>query len=150
MGIGLTNRLRTERKKDAIGTEQITGRENCRACALSQNFITCSYGKDRRSLYAITLTIKQSARLARIKIDTERRESPEGEKYEWISVIVLIGSCGTCVRVSFVWTLACKEVGIDPDAKTPAYTHEDGQDYVPSSSLRYFPISFLPSREQDL
>ena len=48
--------------------------------------ITSDYGKDRKSPYAITLTIKkQSARLARIKIDIERRESPEGEKYEWIS-----------------------------------------------------------------
>ena len=25
--------------------------------------------------------------------------------------------------------------GLDPKAKTPAYTHEDGQDYVPSSKL---------------
>ena len=48
--------------------------------------IISGYGKDRKPLYAITLTIKkQSAGLARIKIDTERRKSPEGEKYEWIS-----------------------------------------------------------------
>ena len=45
-----------------------------------------------------------------IKIDTERRESPEGEKYEWISNC-FDRYCGTCSRVSFVWTLACKEVG---------------------------------------
>ena len=73
--------------------------------------IILGYGKDRKSLYAITLTIKkQSARLARIKIDTERREAPEGEKYEWISNC-FDRYCGTCSRVSFVWTLACKEVG---------------------------------------
>ena len=28
--------------------------------------------------------------------------------------------------------------GLDPKAKTPAYTHEDGQDYVPSSKLTVF------------
>ena len=32
--------------------------------------------------------------------------------------------------------------GIDPKAKTPAYTHEDGQDYVPSSKLTVFAHQF--------
>lgn len=41
--------------------------------------------------------------------------------------------------------------GLDPNAKTPAYTHEDGQDYVPSSkSLQFFHISFLQLQEQVL
>ena len=32
--------------------------------------------------------------------------------------------------------------GLDPRAKTPAYTHEDGQDYVPSSKLTVFAHQF--------
>ena len=32
--------------------------------------------------------------------------------------------------------------GIDPKAKTPAFTHEDGQDYVPSSKLTVFAHQF--------
>ena len=32
--------------------------------------------------------------------------------------------------------------GLDPKAKTPAFTHEDGQDYVPSSKLTVFAHQF--------
>ena len=32
--------------------------------------------------------------------------------------------------------------GLDPKAKTPAYTHEDGQDYVPSSKFTVFSHQF--------
>lgn len=32
--------------------------------------------------------------------------------------------------------------GLDPKAKTPAYTHEDGQDYVPSSKMTVFAHQF--------
>lgn len=32
--------------------------------------------------------------------------------------------------------------GLDPKARTPAYTHEDGQDYVPSSKLTVFAHQF--------
>lgn len=32
--------------------------------------------------------------------------------------------------------------GIDPKAKTPAFTHEDGQDYVPSSKMTVFAHQF--------
>ena len=32
--------------------------------------------------------------------------------------------------------------GLDPKVKTPAYTHEDGQDYVPSSKLTVFAHQF--------
>ncbi len=35
-----------------------------------------------------------------------------------------------------------KKWGIDPNAKTPAYTHEDGQDYVPSSRFTVFSHQF--------
>lgn len=38
--------------------------------------------------------------------------------------------------------MACKKWGIDPKAKTPAYTHEDGQDYVPSSKFTVFSHQF--------
>ena len=36
--------------------------------------------------------------------------------------------------------------GLDPKAKTPAYTHEDGQDYVPSSKLTVFVRDLSPDR----
>ena len=35
-----------------------------------------------------------------------------------------------------------KKWGIDPKAKTPAYTHEDGEDYVPTSKLTAFAHQF--------
>ena len=33
--------------------------------------------------------------------------------------------------------------GIDPSRKTPAYTHQDGVDYIPMSSWKVFMIQFL-------
>ena len=57
------------------------GRENSRACALSRIFITCSYEKDRKLLYAITLTIKkQSARIAAIKNRYRKKGIARGRK----------------------------------------------------------------------
>ena len=57
-------------------------------------------------------------------------------------VIVLIG----IVALSAVYLLygrwLAKKWGIDPKAKTPAYTHEDGQDYVPSSKFTVFSHQF--------
>ena len=35
-----------------------------------------------------------------------------------------------------------KSWGIDPKAKTPAYTHEDGEDYVPTPKLVVFSHQF--------
>lgn len=42
----------------------------------------------------------------------------------------------------FLWTLAGKKWGIDPKAKTPAYTHEDGEDYVPTDGWTVFAHQF--------
>lgn len=61
--------------------------------------------------------------------------------YEWISNC-FNWNCSTCSRISAVWKVACKKWGIDPNAKTPAYTHEDGQDYVPSSKFTVFSHQF--------
>ena len=48
-------------------------------------------------------------------------------------VIVLIAAvCLLCGYMVYGRWLA-KTWGIDPKAKTPAYTHEDGQDYVPTN-----------------
>lgn len=38
--------------------------------------------------------------------------------------------------------------GVDPNARTPAYVHEDGNDYVPSSKFTVLRISFRPSRRR--
>lgn len=45
-------------------------------------------------------------------------------------------------RLSDIRTMAGKKWGIDPKAKTPAFTHEDGQDYVPSSKFTVFSHQF--------
>ena len=50
-------------------------------------------------------------------------------------VIVLIGIVALGAGYLFYGRWLAKKWGIDPNAKTPAYTHEDGQDYVPSSKF---------------
>ena len=49
-------------------------------------------------------------------------------------VIVLIGIVALSAGYLLYGRWLAKKWGIDPKAKTPAYTHEDGQDYVPSRS----------------
>ena len=57
-------------------------------------------------------------------------------------VIVLISAvCLLCGYMVYGRWLA-KTWGIDPKAKTPAYTHEDGQDYVPTNSWIVFSHQF--------
>ena len=57
-------------------------------------------------------------------------------------IIVLIGivALGTGDLTYGRWL--AKKWGIDPKAKTPAFTHEDGQDYVPSSKFTVFSHQF--------
>lgn len=57
-------------------------------------------------------------------------------------VIVLIGivALGTGYVLYGRWL--ANKWGLDPKAKTPAYTHEDGQDYVPSSKFTVFSHQF--------
>lgn len=57
-------------------------------------------------------------------------------------VIVLISAvCLLCGYMVYGRWLA-KTWGIDPKAKTPAYTHEDGQDYVPTNDWIVFSHQF--------
>ena len=65
-------------------------------------------------------------------------------------VIVLIGIVALGAGYLFYGRWLAKKWGIDPNAKTPAYTHEDGEDYVPSSKFTVFHIIFLPSQVQVL
>ena len=53
-------------------------------------------------------------------------------------VIVLIGIVALSAGYLLYGRWLAKKWGIDPKAKTPAYTHEDGQDYVPSSKFTVF------------
>ena len=57
-------------------------------------------------------------------------------------VIVLIGivALGTGYLLYGRWL--ANKWGLDPKAKTPAYTHEDGEDYVPSSKFTVFAHQF--------
>ena len=57
-------------------------------------------------------------------------------------VIVLIGIVALGAGYLFYGRWLAKKWGIDPNAKTPAYTHEDGQDYVPSSKFTVFSHQF--------
>ena len=57
-------------------------------------------------------------------------------------VIVLIGIVTLSAGYLLYGRWLAKKWGIDPKAKTPAYTHEDGQDYVPSSKFTVFSHQF--------
>lgn len=57
-------------------------------------------------------------------------------------VIVLIGIVALGAGYVFYGRWLANKWGIDPKAKTPAYTHEDGQDYVPSSKFTVFSHQF--------
>lgn len=57
-------------------------------------------------------------------------------------VIVLIGIIALSAGYLLYGRWLAKKWGIDPKAKTPAYTHEDGQDYVPSSKFTVFSHQF--------
>ena len=50
-------------------------------------------------------------------------------------VIVLIAIVVLAAGYLFYGRWLANKWGLDPKAKTPAFTHEDGQDYVPSSKL---------------
>jgi len=71
-----------------------------------------------------------------------RRESPTGEKTMNGLVIVLIAIVVLGAGYLFYGRWLANKWGLDPKAKTPAYTHEDGQDYVPSSKLTVFAHQF--------
>lgn len=57
-------------------------------------------------------------------------------------VIVLIAIVVLGAGYLFYGRWLANKWGLDPKAKTPAYTHEDGQDYVPSSKLTVFAHQF--------
>ena len=57
-------------------------------------------------------------------------------------VIVLIGIVALGAGYLFYGRWLAKKWGIAPNAKTPAYTHEDGEDYVPSSKFTVFSHQF--------
>jgi len=71
-----------------------------------------------------------------------RRESPTGEKTMNGLVIVLIAIVVLGAGYLLYGRWLASKWGLDPKAKTPAYTHEDGQDYVPSSKLTVFAHQF--------
>ena len=64
-----------------------------------------------------------------------------------IAIVILVAGYALYGR----WL--AKTWGIDPKAKTPAYTHEDGEDYIPTFLQTAGPfshISFHPSQVQVL
>ena len=71
-----------------------------------------------------------------------RREPPIGGTTMNGLVIVLIGIVALGAGYLFYGRWLANKWGIDPNAKTPAYTHEDGEDYVPSSKFTVFSHQF--------
>lgn len=71
-----------------------------------------------------------------------RRESPNGEKTMNGLVIVLIAIVVLGAGYLLYGRWLANKWGLDPKAKTPAYTYEDGQDYVPSSKMTVFAHQF--------
>ena len=57
-------------------------------------------------------------------------------------VIILIGIVVLAAAYIFYGRWLARKWGIDPKAKTPAYTKEDGVDYVPSSKFTVFSHQF--------
>ena len=57
-------------------------------------------------------------------------------------VIVLIAAVCLLAGYVFYGRWLAKKWGIDPKAKTPAYTHEDGEDYVPTDGWIVFAHQF--------
>lgn len=57
-------------------------------------------------------------------------------------VIVLISAVCLLCGYMVYGTLAGKDLGYRPEGKTPAYTHEDGQDYVPTNGWIVFSHQF--------
>lgn len=57
-------------------------------------------------------------------------------------VIVLIAAVCLLAGYVFYGRWLAKKWGIDPTAKTPAYTHEDGEDYVPTDGWTVFAHQF--------
>ena len=71
-----------------------------------------------------------------------RRESPNGEKTMNGLVIVLIAIVVLGAGYLLYGRWLASKWGLDPKAKTPAYTHEDGQDYVPTDGWTVFSHQF--------
>ena len=61
-------------------------------------------------------------------------------------VIILIGIVALGAGYLFYGRWLAKKWGIDPNAKTPAYTHQDGERVPTFQILLCFLISFLPSQ----
>ncbi len=57
-------------------------------------------------------------------------------------VIVLIGIVALSAGYIFYGRWLANKWGLDPKAKTPAFTHEDGEDYVPASKFTVFSHQF--------
>ena len=61
-----------------------------------------------------------------------------------MNTLVLVLLAAVCLLAGYVFygRWLAKKWGIDPKAKTPAYTHEDGEDYVPTDGWTVFAHQF--------
>lgn len=61
-----------------------------------------------------------------------------------MSTLVIVLIAAVCLLAGYVFygRWLAKKWGIDPKAKTPAYTHEDGEDYVPTDGWTVFAHQF--------
>ena len=73
--------------------------------------------------------------------DKTTRHKKEGNKNEQL-VIILIAMAVLVAGYVFYGRWLAKKWGIDEKTKTPAFTHEDGEDFVPSSKFTVFSHQF--------
>ena len=59
-------------------------------------------------------------------------------------MITFICCLATLIAGYFIYGSFIERIfGVDPSRTTPAYTHQDGVDYIPMSSWKVFMIQFL-------
>lgn len=76
------------------------------------------------------------------KCDLKERSRPRAEKEMNGLVIVLIAIVVLGAGYLLYGRWLARKWGLDPNAKTPAYEYEDGEDYVPSSKFTVFSHQF--------
>ena len=82
-------------------------------------------------------TEKNEKRKSKKQQDTRKKETKMNSL-----VIILIAMVVLVAGYVFYGRWLAKKWGIDEKAKTPAFTHEDGEDFVPSSKFTVFSHQF--------
>ena len=77
-----------------------------------------------------------------LSVTTKQQDTRKKETKMNSLVIILIAMVVLVAGYVFYGRWLAKKWGIDEKAKTPAFTHEDGEDFVPSSKFTVFSHQF--------